>query len=594
MWFLKDLGRLNRERSAIEVLEAASPWLDAVQWHFDGPALAVDAEIVLGSERRIPIELRFPEVYPSAPAYVRPKDPTDLSDHQFGRGGELCLELGPDNWHPESHTASLLLESAYRLLSLEENLAVDDSVEIPSRHALTEGQVQRATFLRWVVTPAAREALNALPEGPSYRCDVIDVFHEHAWTVFLERIESSNGIDNWRDPHVPKTLSNPGRRLRGVIVTQPIGALTLAQLDKPETVTSLLDDPGVPMSNQEGVDNDLDNISYVILKGVGGDWQAHCRWTGGNKVWRCSTLYTDTTPAERRHGMDAEPLRESTVAIVGLGSIGSKVAASLARSGVGRFTLLDDDLVHPANLVRHDADWFSVGQHKVDAVSDRLTLINPNISVERRRHRLSGQESSASAASALSALGKADVIIDATANSSVFTLCAHVAKHTKTPLIWMEVFAGGIGGLVGRSRPDIDAEPFTLRAAIHAAANEIGDQKGVEAPIVYGNYIAVGEEGVVTATDADVTVLSGYVTQMALDTLLQNDPSRFPHPGYLVGLAQAWVFEEAFHTIPIDCSAPVDWSTTVETDKTTREDASAFIVQLLEKLSADADAEPAA
>lgn len=594
MWFLKDLGRLNRERQAIEALEASSAWLDGVQWRFDGPTLVVEAEIVVGAERRIPIELRFPEVYPSAPASVRPKDATELSDHQYGGDGELCLELGPDNWHPDSHTASLLLESTYRLLSLEANHEADDSVEIPSRHALTAGQAQRTRYLRWVVTPAVREALDALPEGPSYRCDVIDLFHEHALTAFLQRIERSDSADDWHDPDVPKTLSNPGRRVCGVIVTRPVGALTLAQLDQPEVLASLLEDPAVPTRKEEEADNDLANVTYVFCRGFAGNWQAHCRWIGGNKAWPCSTLDADTTPAKLRHGMDAERLKEVTVAIVGLGSAGSKIAISLARSGVGHFVVLDDDLLHPANLVRHDSDWSAVGQHKVDAVADRLRLVNPEVSVVRRRHRLRGQESSTSAASALAALGQADLIIDATANAAVFTLCAHVAKHAKKPLAWLEVFAGGIGGLIARARPDVDAEPFTLRAAIHDAANAIAEQKGVEAPTSAANYGAAIDDEIVNATDADVTVLTGYFTQLALDTLLQPALSRFPHPGYLVGLSQAWVFEEPFHTIPIDCSAPVDWSTTVETNKRTREEASAFIVELLEKLSPDADSKPTA
>lgn len=593
MWFLKDLGRLNHEREAIEALEAASSWLDGVQWHFDGPNLAIDADIVVDDARRYPVRLRFPEVYPSAPPSVRPTDSQLLSDHQYGPDGDLCLELGPDNWHPDSHNAALLLESSYRLLTLEADHETDESVEIPSRHALTAGQAQRTKYLRWVSTPAVVDALNALPEGPSYRCDVIDIFHEHAMTAFLQRIERSDGEADWHDPDVPASLKNPGRRVRGVIVTRPIGALTLAQIDQPDVVTSLLHDPVVPDSQDEDADNDLSNISYVFHKGFGGAWQAHCRWSSGEKLWSASTLGTDTTQAACRHGLDADALTQAKVAIVGMGSVGSKIAASLARSGVRLFYLLDDDLLHPANLARHDGDWTSVGQHKVDAVADRLAFINKDVQVVRRRHRLHGQEASSAAASVLSSLGKADLIIDATANAGVYTLCAHIARHAKKPLVWLEVFAGGIGGLVARSRPDIDAEPFTLRASIHSAANDIAVRKGVAAPEGAANYGAEIEDTILTATDADVSVMSAHASQMALDTLLETAPSPFRYPAYLVGFSAAWVFEEAFHTIPIDCSAPVDWSTTVQTDKATRDQASAFIVELLEKLSADADAETA-
>ncbi len=590
MWFLKDLGRLNAEREAIEALEAEREWLDGVRFYLGKSKLTVDATITVDDTSSYPVRLTFPDLYPSSPATVRPQDPKlDLSDHQY-LNGDLCLELGPDNWHPDSHNAAQLLESAYRLLSLEVEHAADEAVDIPSRHALTPGQAMRTKFLRWIVTPEVRAALNALPDGPSYRCDVIDLFHEDAITAFLQEIESTDGTENWCDPNVPVSLKNPGRRVRGVIVTRPIDPMTLVQLDKPDVLTGLLHDPAVPDSQDSDADNDLANVTYVFHKSFGGAWQAHCRWSSGEKVWTTSAVDADTEAPAARHGLDADRLASVNVAIVGLGSVGSKVAASLARSGVRQFCLLDDDLLHPANLVRNDLDWSDVGQHKVDAVADRLLRIHPDTKILRRRHRLRGQESSESAASALSAIAQTDLIVDASANPSVYTLCAHVARQAKRPLVWMEVFAGGIGGLVARARPDQDAEPFTLRAAILSAADEMAEQKGVEALEATINYGAEVEDEIVTACDADVSVMAAHATQIALDTLLARDPSRFRHPAYLVGFSAEWVFEEAFHTIPVDCSAPVDWSTTIETDKATRERAAGFIIKLMEDLPTDAPA----
>lgn len=594
MWFLRDLGRLNRERGVIVDLEQARSWLDGVQWHFDGPNLVIDADIVLDTGTRHSIRLRFPEHYPSVVPSVRLREPELVSSHQYGPSGDLCLELGPDNWHPESHTAAHMLESTYRLLALEADHEVDAEIEIPSRHALTEGQVQRSEFFRWVITPAARAALDELPAGQSFRCDVYTMFHEKALTVFMQRIERGDA-DDWHDLDVPVGLKRLGRCASGVIITAEQGASTLASLDRAETITSVLQDQPVPPTQVEDGTDDLDAIEYVFLKGSGGAWQAHWRWVDSGKVSRCSTLETDTAPAPERHGLDAERLNDVTVAIVGLGSAGSKIATSLARSGIRQFVLMDDDLLHPANLVRHDGDWFGVGQHKVDAVADRLLLINPSVKVNRRKHRLQGQESSTAAASALSALGNADLIVDATANPGVFNLCAHVARHSKTPLLWLEIYAGGIGGLVARARPEREAEPFTLRAAINSATNEIADQKGVEPPEGTIEYGAMdNEDRIVIASDADVTAIAGQATQLALDTVLYRDPSHFLHPAYLVGFSKSWIFEQAFHTIPIDCSAPVDWSTVVKTDEATRDDAAAFIVKLLEEHASDADVESAA
>lgn len=594
MWFLRDLGRLNRERDAIAELEQSRSWLDGVQWQFDGPHLIVDADIFLDSDQRHAIRLRFPEHYPSVLPSVRLREPALVSDHQYGASGDLCLELGPDNWHPESHTAAHMFESTYRLLTLEADHEVNAEIEIPSRHALTAGQAQRSQVLRWVLTPAAREGLNQLPEGQSFRCHVYTMFHENASTVFIQRIEHP-GAHDWHDPHLPVELKRLGRCANGVIVTTQPGPLTLASLDRPTTITTLLQNVTVPPTQDADGNNDLDAIEYVFLKDSGGAWQAYWRWVDGEKVHSYSTLDTDTAPARERHGLDANRLNDVTVAIVGLGSAGSKIATSLARSGVHQFVLLDDDLLHPANLVRHDGDWYGVGQHKVDAIADRLALVNSSVEVNRRKHRLQGQESSTAAASALSALGSADLIIDATANPGVFSLCAHVARHSKTPLLWLEIYAGGIGGLIARARPDNEVEPFTLRAAINSAANEIAEQRGVEPPEGAINYGAVDlEERIVIASDADVTTLAGQATQLALDTLLDRTPSHFLHSAYLVGFAKSWIFDQAFHTIPIDCSAPADWSTVVKTDEATRDDAAAFIIKLLGEHASDADVESAA
>jgi hypothetical protein len=76
------------------------------------------------------------------------------------------------------------------------------------------------------------------------------------------------------------------------------------------------------------------------------------------------------------------------VAIVGCGSAGSKIAVSLARSGVTGFVLVDDDLFLRDNFVRHDLDWRSVGEHKADGVARRIRYIAPNADIVIRRVKL--------------------------------------------------------------------------------------------------------------------------------------------------------------------------------------------------------------
>jgi molybdopterin/thiamine biosynthesis adenylyltransferase len=74
-------------------------------------------------------------------------------------------------------------------------------------------------------------------------------------------------------------------------------------------------------------------------------------------------------------------LRTQTVGIIGLGSGGSFVAVTLAMSGVGRFILIDSDVMEEANVVRHAADLRYLGKPKVEAVADLIKQRNPDANV---------------------------------------------------------------------------------------------------------------------------------------------------------------------------------------------------------------------
>lgn len=75
----------------------------------------------------------------------------------------------------------------------------------------------------------------------------------------------------------------------------------------------------------------------------------------------------------------AASIRQSHVVIVGLGGVGSWAAEALARSGVDRLTLIDMDHVAESNINRQiQALSDTVGASKIDAMAQRITLINPD------------------------------------------------------------------------------------------------------------------------------------------------------------------------------------------------------------------------
>lgn len=71
-------------------------------------------------------------------------------------------------------------------------------------------------------------------------------------------------------------------------------------------------------------------------------------------------------------------LQAAHVVVIGLGGVGSLAAESLARSGVGRLTLVDFDLVCVTNVNRQlQAMRGTVGKPKASVLAERLRLINP-------------------------------------------------------------------------------------------------------------------------------------------------------------------------------------------------------------------------
>jgi molybdopterin/thiamine biosynthesis adenylyltransferase len=79
--------------------------------------------------------------------------------------------------------------------------------------------------------------------------------------------------------------------------------------------------------------------------------------------------------------LETAALQKSGVIICGCGSVGSLAALELARSGVGRFLLIDPDLLAIENLCRHQCGLADVGRRKVLAVADRIRQINPQAQV---------------------------------------------------------------------------------------------------------------------------------------------------------------------------------------------------------------------
>lgn len=549
-WYFSNLARYKQERESIETFAASCDWLSIIEWRVDDKnRLILDADISVGV-RPFPITLRYPDMFPDLPPSVFPRgDKTRWSDHQFGAGGELCTEHGPDNWTPDLFGLDLL-KSTYKLLSTQ-NPASGMPGLVASRHIETVGSGIRNLHYRFLTTQAFASLLAEIPDKTVQEATMIGMQHAKGMVHVIRSVVRSDGT-TWTDDSIPQTLADEGQKTACLVYRLPSASAFPATKDlaafKSDCAASGLTFDGDP----------------EILLVRDSEVQHFITWEKHNGVYPMAVI-----PAQELHQrLDPahESLRLRSVAIVGCGSLGSKVATSLARSGVSKFVLVDDDLLLQDNFVRNDLDWRDVGSHKTDALKRRLDLVNPNADVTVWRQRLGGQMANASAETMSNLIGSCDLIVDATADPNVLGLMSAIARAKKKPVLWAEVFGGGIGGLIARCRPGIEPAPQYMRRAVE---NWFGDQGG-ELPARSRRRYETGETGPpLIADDADVSAIAAHAARFALDILLQRDPSLFPASVYAIGLGKGSVFNEPFHTFPIEMpSSPEEIKGELSPDET--------------------------
>jgi hypothetical protein len=181
-------------------------------------------------------------------------------------------------------------------------------------------------------------------------------------------------------------------------------------------------------------------------------------------------------------GEGQDRLRNLTVAIIGVGGLGTHVVQQLALLGVGRFLLIDHETLDETNLNRYVAVYLTdVGQPKALLGARLIRLINPNATVEAIEAMLQSD-------AAFEAIRRADIVIGCLDTDGARLVCTEVAAAAGKPYLDLAsdiltegtlsyggrmVFSFiGDGCLVCRNVLDMDAARFELdptAAATHEA-----------------------------------------------------------------------------------------------------------------------------
>lgn len=205
-----------------------------------------------------------------------------------------------------------------------------------------------------------------------------------------------------------------------------------------------------------------------------------------------------------------ETLRKQRLTIVGVGSIGSAIADTLARAGIGTLALVDYDRLEQRNLARHVLTDRDLGRRKVDALADYLKArpgapvietypINVLNETDMLRPLVAGS----------------DIVVCAADGVAARRVCNHVSRRAKTPLVLAAVIEDGSFGEVIRVRSRTGCL-FCLRLE--------QDERCImnPEPNIDLGYGTGTTHRPMTAAPPDLTLMADLASKAVLSTILER------------------------------------------------------------------------
>ena len=176
-----------------------------------------------------------------------------------------------------------------------------------------------------------------------------------------------------------------------------------------------------------------------------------------------------------RHGKEMHrAFSSATVAVGGLGGLGSNIAIALARAGIGKLILIDFDRVDITNLHRQQYKADQIGMYKTDALAENLREINPYIELEAHTERITEEN-------AVTLLSDADIICEAFDDAECKARLANTVL-SELPDKYL-VAASGMAGM--GTTNSIKTRRITSRFYLCGdEASEVSDGIGLVAPRV--------------------------------------------------------------------------------------------------------------
>ena len=201
-------------------------------------------------------------------------------------------------------------------------------------------------------------------------------------------------------------------------------------------------------------------------------------------------------------------LAEANVLIVGVGGVGAYAAEMLVRSGIGRLTLVDGDVVNDTNRNRQlIALQSTVGRPKVEVLAERLRDINPDVELRLLQEYLRDERTIEVLESE-----KYEYVIDAIDTLAPKVYLMHQAFERNIPII----SSMGSGGKLDPTQVKIDdiskSDYCKLARMVRKRLHKLGVRKGIT--VVYSAEVVARERVEITEGEQNKKSNVGTVSYM--------------------------------------------------------------------------------
>lgn len=246
-------------------------------------------------------------------------------------------------------------------------------------------------------------------------------------------------------------------------------------------------------------------------------WQFFLVTMGVNwEICPINTNYLSDLWNRTRGVVDLEILNKSSVAVLGLGSIGSTVGMELATSGVGSITLIDNDFLTIGNICRHEGFLQYLGMPKVAVLDSLLKHKLPNIlTIPEHFNILHDRQK------LRDLLSQVEVVVSCIGNHNINFYINSICLELCKPSIYAFVGPDGVAGRIIRVIPNLTGCYFCAQKYIEnypAKYFSLPEIKDINAlPVDYGcNTPAI------PGTGFDIKTIALAQTRLVIQTILRN------------------------------------------------------------------------